>query len=327
MKTSRLSTIMDDGALDTPDGNVMVFRPTMETDLSGFDASRVIFDQGFYPFHQALLSKGFTPFKSSQTVELAVVCPTKSKVESRGLIAQACAVAKNGVVVVDGQKTDGIESLYKDVRKRVELSGMLAKAHGRIFWFNASDAFDEWALDAPQKSDHGFFTTPGIFSPDAVDKGSAVLVDILPKLKGHVVDLGAGWGFLAAHILKQNSVQHLDVVEAEAKALRCAKLNVSDDRAHFHWADATDFAPKSAANFVVSNPPFHTGRSAEPDLGRRFIQSAARMLAPSGSFIMVANRHLPYEATVEKYFRQFDEIGGNAGFKVILASRPTRHKA
>jgi 16S rRNA (guanine1207-N2)-methyltransferase len=39
---------------------------------------------------------------------------------------------------------------------------------------------------------------------------------------------------------------------------------------------------------------------------------------------MVANRHLPYEATLNECFRNVDMIGGNGAFKVFHANRPHR---
>ena len=79
-------------------------------------------------------------------------------------------------------------------------------------------------------------------------------------------------------------------------------------------------------NTVVMNPPFHSGRTANPALGKAFIAAAARMLAPSGQLWMVANRHLPYEATLEDLFGKVEEITGDNRFKILRAERPSRAK-
>ena len=41
---------------------------------------------------------------------------------------------------------------------------------------------------------------------------------------------------------------------------------------------------------------------------------------------MVANRHLPYEAALTDAFRDIDEVGGTASFKLYRASHPLREK-
>ena len=114
------------------------------------------------------------------------------------------------------------------------------------------------------------------------------------------------------------------VVEADHVALECARKNVDDERARFHWADATSWLPNQKLNAVVMNPPFHSGRRAEPGLGIQFIQTAARSLLPSGQLWMVANRHLPYESTLQACFARVDEIAGDNRFKVFHAQRPMR---
>ena len=72
------------------------------------------------------------------------------------------------------------------------------------------------------------------------------------------------------------------------------------------------------------NPPFHTGRAADPALGIAFIAAAARALTGSGQLWMVANRHLPYEAALRDRFKTVEELGGDAAFKLFHATRPKR---
>jgi 16S rRNA (guanine1207-N2)-methyltransferase len=142
-------------------------------------------------------------------------------------------------------------------------------------------------------------------------------------MSGSVVDLGAGWGYLSAHMLTRD-VKAVHLVEAHDVALQCARHNVTDQRAEFHWADATRWAPPHKVDAVVTNPPFHTGRAADPSLGRAFIVAAARMLAPHGALWMVANRHLPYEDTLTTHFAKVVDLGGDARFKLVRAERPKR---
>ena len=110
--------------------------------------------------------------------------------------------------------------------------------------------------------------------------------------------------------------------EAEHAALECARQNIEDTRAVFHWADATDLQVSEKFDVVVSNPPFHTSRAADPDIGRAFIQASASILKPNGKFWLVANRHLPYEAALSASFAEVTEIAGDASFKVFCAAKP-----
>jgi 16S rRNA (guanine1207-N2)-methyltransferase len=207
----------------------------------------------------------------------------------------------------------------------VDLSESLSKAHGKLATFPAGKVLTDW--QARPAMVEGFQILPGTFSADGPDRGSMLLASALPaKLSGKVADLGAGWGYLAAAILSHTGVKRLDLVEAEADALDCAKANITDPRARFHWADATLWRPDTLLDAVVMNPPFHTGREADPKLGEAFIRAARRMLAPDGSLWMVANRHLPYDGVLTDCFLEHKEVSGDGIFRVIHATKPRRAK-
>jgi 16S rRNA (guanine1207-N2)-methyltransferase len=168
-------------------------------------------------------------------------------------------------------------------------------------------------------------TVPGGFSADGPDRGSELLVALVPEIKGRVADLGAGWGYVAGEILsEQPGIDTLDLIEADHAMLEAAAANIDDPRARFHWADVTRFQPEGLYDVIVSNPPFHTGRRADPSLGRAFIAAAARMLSPRGRFFMVANRHLPYEDALKAGFGTGRLLGELEGYKIYEAAKPKR---
>jgi 16S rRNA (guanine1207-N2)-methyltransferase len=325
MRSQRLSLALETGALTLPaTGQIAVYRPRFGDDLADLPRGQVVVLTGFKPDHdhfaQSYAVNPAPPYAA------ALVCLPRSREAARGLIARAASeVTPGGIIVVDGQKTDGIESALKELRGRVELSESLSKAHGKLATFVAGPDLSDW-LARPTMIE-GFQTLPGIFSADGPDQGSALLVSALPaKLSGKVADLGAGWGYLAADVLKRPGVKRLDLVEAEADALDCARINITDPRARFHWADATAWRPDSLLDAVVMNPPFHLGRDADPGLGTAFIRAARRMLAPDGSLWLVANRHLPYDAVLTECFLHREEVAGNGSFRVVHATKPRRAK-
>ena len=329
MIDARLSLALDGGGLVLPSvGRIAVFQPPRDADLPGLDRQRVQIVTGFRPDHDAFARRGYdcavTPAGGYCA---ALVCLPSAKREARAMVARALAVT-DGPVVIDGQKTDGVDSLLRDIRKRVAVQGPISKAHGKLFWIPApqEDRFADW-VEGPVLTPAGLWTAPGVFSADAIDPGSALLAEALPKKLGaQVGDLGAGWGFLSAHVLTRSDVKAVHLVEAGHMALECAKRNVTDPRAQFHWADATTWQPPQQLDATVMNPPFHTGRAAEPALGQAFVAAAARMLGPQGQLWMVANRHLPYETILRSHFAQVAEIGGDTRFKLLHAARPARKR-
>ena len=329
MIDARLKVALNGGGLVLPvEGSIAVVQPSVEVDLPGLDQENCQIIHDFKPFHAAWAARGYqTQHGLAGSYSAAILCLPRAKAEARALIAAVCETT-DGLVIIDGQKTDGVDSLLKAVRGRVPVYGPISKAHGKMFWIDRppSDVFADWAA-GPTQTEGGFWTAPGVFSADDVDLASALLVSSLPeKIKGSVADLGAGWGFLSAHLLTRSEVREVHLVEAGHMALECARRNVMDDRAVFHWADATAWTPPAPVDVVVMNPPFHTGRAAMPEIGQRFIAAAARMLTPRGELWMVANRHLPYEVELEKQFAVVQEYGGDARFKLLHAARPKRAK-
>ncbi|MFN4203288.1 MAG: class I SAM-dependent methyltransferase [Tabrizicola sp.] len=323
MRSARLSLALETGALTLPaSGRIAVYGPRRDDDLSMLPRDRLVALTGFKPDYDHFAAMcSVTP---APPYAATIVCLPRSREAARALIARAAAeVAPGGWIAVDGQKTDGIDSALKDLGRRVDLSESLSKAHGKLATFPAGSDLSDWAARPAVVA--GFRTLPGIFSADGPDPASALLAATLPaKLGGKVADLGAGWGFLAAEILKRPGVKRLDLVEAEAVALDCARANITDPRARFHWADATVWRPETLLDAVVMNPPFHTGRAANPALGAAFIRAARRMLAPDGSLWLVANRHLPYDPVLADCFLEVREAAGDSRFRVIHATKPRR---
>ena len=327
MSASRLTLALDGGDVSLPEaGRIAVFGPRIGTDLSSLPKERVRVLTGNKPDYDYFAGLGYDcDVLPNGRFSASVICLPRAKPLARALVAEAVAVT-DGTVIVDGLKTDGVESILKDLRKRVEVSPPLSKAHGKLFMFQAQTVFDDWVATSTQ-IEGGFITLPGVFSADGIDEGSRLLAEHLPdKLGKQVADLGGGWGYLSARILERGGVEAVHLVEADHAALECARQNVSDARVQLHWADATVWQPEEKLDAVVMNPPFHTGRAADPALGRAFIAAAAAMLKPSGQLWLVANRHLPYERTLEPLFKVTDEVAGDRRFKILQAQRPSRQK-
>ena len=328
MRSARLDMALDTGALVLPKtGAIAVLRPRAGDDLAALGKDRVVVLTGFKPDHDHFAGLGFR-VAPAPPYAVAVVCLPRARAEAHAMLAQAVdELASGGIVVIDGQKTDGVDTILKDCRARgLALGPALSKAHGKLACGPTSPLPASWAA-APREVAGGFVTLPGVFSADGPDRGSVLLAAALPAdLPGRVGDLGAGWGFLARAILQRGGVKQLDLVEAEAVALDCARRNITDPRAVFHWADATTFRPERPWNVVVMNPPYHIGRSADPGLGQRFLQAAHRGLAPDGALFLVANRHLPYDKVLAGLFHKVEEIAGDPAFRLTRASHPIRSR-
>ena len=259
---------------------------------------------------------------SQQKFNLAIISIPKSKKLARHLIYLATKAVPEGLIIVDGNKSDGIESIIRDLEKKIKITNVISKAHGKTTWFE-TPADLEMYKDIPLKIEDGFETQAGVFSSDGVDPASKLLIELLPRdLKGVGADLGGGWGYLSAKALETNSILELHFIEADFTAMSLAKNNLNDKRLKFHWCDALKWKAPKLLDFIIMNPPFHHLGRAIPTLGVDFIKVASRNLKKSGTLWMVANRHLPYEDAIQRHFSSFSELSRSKKFKVIRAENP-----
>ncbi len=169
------------------------------------------------------------------------------------------------------------------------------------------------------------FTRPGVFSWDHLDEATAILASVMtPRAGDHVLDLGCGAGVLGAFVARTVPESRITLVDADSESIRCAERTMGAT-GHTAWevsaSDVTSAVADRRFDLVVSNPPFHQGKSTDLDLPRRFIEGAHAVLERGGRLQLVANRTLPYERELERVFGDRRTLHDGARFKVLEAVR------
>lgn len=322
------------GALPLPEaGGGFVLRAEADTDLPAPLRGLVLCVTGFKPAFDALNAAGF---QTAQTLpagpyRTGLCLMTKHKADSLAAIAEAWdALEPGGWLVCCGDNDTGVASLMKAAQGAFGPMESLSKYHARVFWTRKADGpspavLTEWRAGGAVRAvaSTGFIAGPGMHGWNKVDVGSRLLAAQFPgSIRGRVADLGAGWGYLSAALLRSGAkVAGLDLYEADAAALAAAQVNVAplagDTVLKYHWADVTAGLPRGRFDVIITNPPFHTGKATDVTLGTQFITRAAEGLAPGGIMLMVANKHLPYEAVIDQHFKSRRTVAEADGFKVI----------
>ena len=329
----------ESGELPLPaDGRVLFLRARAGVRLREMAQPGWLCEQGFLPFADELGRNGLRVGEAAveEKFPLVLLLPPRQRDEARALFARALThVAPGGTLLAAMPNAEGAKSGEADLAKLAGAVQHLSKHKCRVFWCTPSperidqSLLAEWlALDAPRAIADGYASRPGLFAWDRVDRASALLAEHLPAdLHGRVADLGAGYGYLSTQVIARcPRVAALDLYEAEARALEPARANLARavrESGHavaveVHWHDVTRGLARRY-DAIVSNPPFHQGRADLPELGRAFIVSAAEALLPDGRLLIVANRHLPYEAVLASRFHDVRTLAVREGFKVIEA--------
>jgi 16S rRNA (guanine1207-N2)-methyltransferase len=314
---------------------IAIFRAVAGSYLDRFRGRPVQCGQTYRPHAAALERRGLAVVAEPEApAGLCIVFATKYKEETLYHLARATSLlAPGGMLVVAAANELGAPSLEKRCGELIGGVASYSKHKCRVFWGRKDpsglngDLRDAWLDLGRLRKIEGteLVAQPGVFSWKAIDPGSRLLAEHLPEgLAGRGADLGAGYGYLGHALLSRpHGVAEWHLFEAELKALDAARRNLagfaSTTALHYHWCDVTAGLPEAPFDFILMNPPFHTGRDAEPGLGRAFIRAAVAALKPDGRLYLVANRHLPYEEELRAGGCGFERLAGGESYKVIEA--------
>lgn len=134
-------------------------------------------------------------------------------------------------------------------------------------------------------------TARGVFSPDRVDHGTAVLLRHVPPppAEGDLLDLGCGWGPLSLTLGLRSPGARVWAVDVNERALDLVRRNASDlDLANVMASRPDDVPAEVRFAALWSNPPIRVGK---PALHVMLLQWLPR-LAPGAPAYLVVQRNL-----------------------------------
>lgn len=165
-----------------------------------------------------------------------------------------------------------------------------------------------------------FQTTPGVFSPDGIDKGTAAMLSLVELSAGDkVMDLGCGYGAVgiwAAKVIGQEKVVMSDIDE---KCVALSKENavingVGDIK--IITSDGFEDIQDKDFSLILSNPPYHVDFSVP----KRFIEKGFNRLAVGGKMYMVTKRKDWYKNKLTAIFGGV-KIIETCGYYVFCAEK------
>jgi 16S rRNA G1207 methylase RsmC len=175
-------------------------------------------------------------------------------------------------------------------------------------------------------SDFEVETANGVFSPERVDTGTAVLLSTVPAPPpgGNLLDLGCGWGPIALTLALESphstvwavdvNERALDLVRANAERLGLTNLN----------AVTPDDVPDGVQFMTMwSNPPIRVGKNELHGMLERWLP---RVLPGSDAWLVVARNlgsdslHRWLQATLPSDFT-FGRAATSKGYRVLRARR------
>ena len=134
-------------------------------------------------------------------------------------------------------------------------------------------------------------TSSGIFSPDGIDKGTAILLTEVPAPapQGNLLDIGCGWGPIALTMALRAPSARVYAVDVNE---RCIALT-NENAAALGLANVTASTPDAVDpdlrfDAIWSNPPIRIGKDELHSLLKLWLPR----LAPSGTAWLVVQKNL-----------------------------------
>lgn len=254
------------------------------------------------------------------------------------ITASARLLASGGTLILLGEKGEGIRTYAR--KAEVCLGGIRSETKlGSSSWC-ARISRTESKGDCPDSQDYSrlraachddrfeYWTKPGLFGWNKIDRGSAFLIEQLAAMldtslpvQGSLLDLGCGFGYLALNAADANTT--LVCTDNNAAALIACQQNLQHAglQGTVLASNAGDRVTQTFGT-LLCNPPFHSGFSTDGDLTDRFLAAAQRLLAPQGTACFVVNQHIPLERKAAGHFAEITLWADNGKFKLIRLRKP-----
>jgi 16S rRNA G1207 methylase RsmC len=133
-------------------------------------------------------------------------------------------------------------------------------------------------------------TAGGVFSPDRLDAGTAVLLERVPPppQTGALLDLGCGWGAIAIALARESPLAEVWAVDVNERALTLAAANARIAGVRVNASHPDDIPDTLRFATIWSNPPIRIGKDALHALLERWLPR----LEPGGTAWLVVAKQL-----------------------------------
>jgi len=172
-------------------------------------------------------------------------------------------------------------------------------------------------------------TAGGIFSPEGIDKGTAVLLKHAPApaTQGQLLDIGCGWGPIALSMAMQSPQATVWAVDVnERSRTLCAENAAALGLANVNVVAPSEVPADLRFDTIWSNPPIRVGKQALHELLELWLPR----LDHGGEAWLVVQKNLGADSLLAWIGTMLDSAAGNfvsaraetaKGFRLLKISR------
>jgi len=171
-----------------------------------------------------------------------------------------------------------------------------------------------------------FYTAPGVFSKNKIDKGTALLADsMLIDSDWLVLDIGCGYGAIGIAAAKSFPETNVLMTDINRRAIKLTKMNIELNRVCNAEVKQSNLYENIKAQFntIIVNPP----QSAGKQICFQIIEKAKAHLKKNGLLQLVARhnkggKHLSQK--MKEIFGNVKETAKKGGYRVYVSEKEQR---
>ncbi|HAS61951.1 MAG TPA: 16S rRNA (guanine(1207)-N(2))-methyltransferase RsmC [Vibrio sp.] len=270
-------------------------------------------------------------FDQPTQADLLLLYWPKAKAEAEYLLSMLMAKLGNGTeIVVVGENRSGVKSVEKMFKAYGLINKYDSARRCSFYWgqctqtvepFNLQDWFKTYNVSY-QQHNLTIKSLPGVFSHGEFDIGSQLLLDTLPNLQDKVLDFGCGAGVIGSVMAILNPGIELEMCDISALAIESSKATLAANNLQGR-VFASDVYSDCAQDyqFIISNPPFHSGLDTSYSATEMLLAHAPKQLSSSGELLIVANSFLKYPPIIEQAFGNCDTLNKTSKFAIYYAKK------
>ena len=271
---------------------------------------------------------------SDECYDGVVIYLPKAKAHFAMLLSNVMDVVKSGgTIAVVGSNDGGIKSVGKQLKTTLGVTQKRDSARHCALWCSPkTDTAESFNIDnyltvstyKLNQTEWQIASLPGVFSHDALDVGTQVLLESMPTLSAkQVLDFACGAGVIGCYLAKLQPSLQISFSDINGLALYACQKSCELNELDARIRPSNGLREWQATKFdaIVTNPPFHTGLDTDYQITEQFITAVREHLNGSGHLYLVANRFLPYPKLIDKHLHRQPDLARTNKFSVYHASR------
>jgi len=301
-----------------------------------------LLQQAGFPTEKLVFSEQWSESTGSEFDNVVIYQPKAKELLDYLLAVLLPLVKIGGKVWLVGDNKSGVKSSMKRLEGGLEDVGKVEGAKHCLLYqgYKREEAkpfvFEKWITTWQQEvagQTLNLCSIPGVFGHGKLDKGTELLLNQLDQHRfmsdiahAKLLDFGSGDGIIALWLFNKTGVK-ITALDDSAFALKATELTFAANQASHALSLIASNGLKEVKgrfNYVITNPPFHSGVNTDYSIAEQFFMTVKQHLTLNGELFVVANDFLRYPPILDAALGSHTRLLRDKGYSVYHGRQPKK---